>query len=93
MPVDALVRLTQLQGALGLLVGAVQKGDLSLDRYLDRLRDRVVRRDKIVLALALKRAGRTRDAAAVLRRLKTMQAEIAGAEEAAADEEDEEEGA
>jgi len=46
-----------------------------------------------VLALALKRAGRTRDAAAVLRRLKTMQAEIAGAEEAAADEEDEEEGA
>jgi hypothetical protein len=65
------------------LMAELQSGKLSMDAYLQRLRVRIAA-DR-ALAVHLKKAGQLKEAVLVFKcRVKVMQTELAGAEEAGA---------
>ncbi|CAM9986148.1 unnamed protein product, partial [Pylaiella littoralis] len=82
----AVMRKGALETKLLMLVSAVQSGELDLPAYCGILKERVTR-DK-VLAMHLKKEGRTKEAVSVMKRLRAMEEELAGVPQ----EEGEEEG-
>jgi len=84
-PVDLVMRKLQLQASLDMLLASVQNGSLSMEDYIARLKERVLK-DKI-LAVHLK-GDRQSEAVSVMRRIKIMEAEIHGAAERSEEEEE-----
>ncbi|CAM9585987.1 unnamed protein product, partial [Ectocarpus sp. 13 AM-2016] len=72
----SVMRKGALETKLLMLVSAVQSGELDLPAYCNILKERVVR-DK-VLAMYLKDEKRTKEAVAVMKRIRAMEEELAG---------------
>ncbi|CAM9718039.1 unnamed protein product, partial [Ectocarpus fasciculatus] len=72
----SVMRKGALETKLLMLVSAVQSGELDLPAYCNILKERVVR-DK-VLAMHLKNEKRTKEAVAVMKRIRAMEEELAG---------------
>ncbi len=72
-------RLLQAQTQLTVLVTAVQNGNLSLDRYLEKLKESIKFGQSV--AVALNQRGKKSDAILVLRRVNIMKKEVQTAEE------------
>jgi hypothetical protein len=74
---DLDLRIILLNGALTVLVSKVQGGDISLTQYIDSVKARIVQ-DRFI-AVYCSRIGLKKDAVRVMKRIRIMEAEVAGA--------------
>lgn len=74
---DISIRLMLLTSRLSVLVSQVQDGEISLPQYIDNLKERITQ-DKL-LAVYLSKTDRKKDALSVMKRIRIMESEVAGA--------------